>query len=124
MPWCKEGTDVCQISDEGDRIGYAMDFEGFDWDEEKRWSNIEKHGIDFVAVPPIFTHPYIVRKDKRQDYGEVRMIILGTINREVCSVTYTVRQGICRFISARRANDREKKIYQEKSSTKTQEQTD
>jgi uncharacterized DUF497 family protein len=26
----------------------------FTWDEAKRLSNIEKHGIDFADVPPMF----------------------------------------------------------------------
>ena len=27
---------------------------GFDWDEDKRQSNIRDHGIDFFDVPPLF----------------------------------------------------------------------
>jgi len=58
-----------------------MQFREFDWDQSKRYSNIEKHGIDFAAVPP-----YVV---------------------------YTIRGETCRLISARRANERERRKYQE-----------
>lgn len=34
-----------------------MDFE---WDEEKRLKNIEKHGIDFLDVDILFGNPHLV----------------------------------------------------------------
>jgi uncharacterized DUF497 family protein len=42
-----------------------MKFTKFDWDQSKRYSNIEKHGIDFAAVPPIFDGHCLIREDKR-----------------------------------------------------------
>ncbi|MEG3439338.1 BrnT family toxin [Pannus brasiliensis CCIBt3594] len=90
-----------------------MNFEEFDWDEAKRLSNLENHEIDFAGVPPIFDSPCVIREDKRRDYGEIRMIVLGELRGEICYVVYTVREETCRLISARRANERERKKYRE-----------
>lgn len=45
-----------------------MDFE---WDEEKRLANIEKHGIDFVDAVAIFGNPHVTAPAKTID-GEKR----------------------------------------------------
>ncbi|GCL50760.1 MAG: BrnT family toxin [Microcystis sp.] len=90
-----------------------MQFREFDWDQSKRYSNIEKHGIDFAAVPPIFDGHCLIREDNRQDYQEIRMCLLGQLNGIICYVVYTIRGETCRLISARRANERERRKYQE-----------
>ena len=44
----------------------------FEWDESKRLSNLEKHGIDFKDAIQIFFDPNRIESiSKRQDYGEV-----------------------------------------------------
>lgn len=68
----------------------------FDWDEEKNEANILKHGID-----------------NRRDYGEIRKISIGPINSHICVVVYTDREDNIRIISARRANQRERRRYYE-----------
>jgi uncharacterized protein len=37
-----------------------MDFE---WDEDKRLTNLRKHGVDFVDVPSIFDRDMIMVED-------------------------------------------------------------
>jgi uncharacterized DUF497 family protein len=45
----------------------------YEWDENKRRSNIEKHGVDFVAAIEIFKdNERIETEDTRNDYGEAR----------------------------------------------------
>lgn len=44
----------------------------FEWDENKNFTNVNKHGIDFADVYRIFDGPMIVQLDVREDYGEVR----------------------------------------------------
>ena len=83
----------------------------FEWDEKKRQVNIEKHGIDFADLEDIFTHPFIERTDNRIDYGETRIILLGELDGVILYVVYTWRGSVCRFISARRANQRERRKY-------------
>jgi uncharacterized DUF497 family protein len=41
----------------------------FEWDENKRQANIEKHGIDFADLEAIFSGPIIERVDNRQNYS-------------------------------------------------------
>ena len=66
---------------------------------------------DFANIQAVFTNPIVERVDDRQDYGETRIILLGIINNRVLCIVYTLRGSICRIISARRANQREQKTY-------------
>jgi hypothetical protein len=53
----------------------------FEWDEEKRRSNIRKHGFDFRDAWKVFKSPLLVGRDDRYDYGEERLIGIGMIER-------------------------------------------
>lgn len=87
----------------------------FDWDESKRFSNIEKHGIDFyIACLVLQTEGLIQQIDNRQDYGEPRYIATGQWGDRILVVVFTVRNDTIRIISARRANRRECQFYQAK----------
>ena len=83
----------------------------FEWDENKRQSNLSKHGIDFVDAAKIFNRPVLERVDNRYDYGETRIVALGEVNGVVLFVVYTWRGEIRRIISARRATKRERNKY-------------
>ena len=43
-----------------------------EWDEQKRHTNIAKHGVDFVAAARVFDGPILEVEDRRRDYGEMR----------------------------------------------------
>jgi uncharacterized protein len=83
----------------------------FEWDEDKCQANIDKHGIDFANIQAVFTNPIVERVDDRRDYGETRIILLGIIDNRVLCIVYTLRGSVCRIISARKANQREQKTY-------------
>ncbi len=83
----------------------------FEWDEDKRQSNLSKHGIDFVRAAGIFNSPILEKEDNRYDYGESRFIALGETNGIVLFVVYTMRGSVYRIISARRATKREQRQY-------------
>jgi uncharacterized DUF497 family protein len=83
----------------------------FEWDEDKRQANIGKHGIDFADLESIFSGSIVERVDTRQNYGETRVILVGTLDNIVLVVVYTWRGSVRRIISARRANDRERRKY-------------
>jgi uncharacterized DUF497 family protein len=85
----------------------------FEWDEQKNRINIEKHGISFEEVKAIFEDVRITAVDTRQSYDEIRNISLGTIHGRICVVVYTERKGVTRIISARKANQRERRRYHE-----------
>jgi uncharacterized protein len=89
-------------------------FVQFEWDEAKRQANLDKHGIDFLDVPEMFRSLMLVGADERKDYGETRQIGFGFIRGRLMAVAFTERKpGLIRIISARKANRREEKHYQE-----------
>ncbi len=51
----------------------------FEWDEAKRRDNYRKHGLDFRDADKVFQEVTITAEDKRQDYGENRLISLGRL---------------------------------------------
>ena len=85
----------------------------FEWDENKRKSNIEKHGIDFVDAVKIFDGFTHDTQDTRQDWGEERFVSVGLLAGVEISVVNTPRNGRLRIISARRARKEERKRYYE-----------
>jgi uncharacterized DUF497 family protein len=89
-----------------------VDFQ-FQWDETKRQYNIEKHGIDFVDAAEIFDDVRIEFEDSRRRYGEPRMCTFGFMQGQLICVIYTLRNEEVRLISARKANEREKRKYDE-----------
>jgi uncharacterized DUF497 family protein len=57
----------------------------FAWDEAKRRSNLEKHGVDFGLARSIFNGPALQGPDDRRDYGKARFAAYGVADGEVCS---------------------------------------
>jgi uncharacterized protein len=84
----------------------------FEWDDKKDTANIIKHGFSFEDAIRIFADDRrIVAVDNRIDYGEERLVTTGYINSRLCVVVYTEQGDIIRIISARKANEREKKKH-------------
>ena len=84
----------------------------FEWDENKRNSNIKKHGIDFRKIKHVITDPNsITEQIKGQQHREIRYKTTGTYNKNVIIIIYTERKTKCRIISARRANKTERNEY-------------
>jgi len=85
----------------------------FEWDERKRRANLEKHGIAFEDLHPVFVDAERVEAiDRRRDYGEARAVILAPLRGRLLHITYTLRGEVRRIISARRANQREQRLYE------------
>lgn len=72
----------------------------FEWNEEKRAQNYEKHGVDLLEAAFIFEGSTLTREDNRRDYGETRMISLGLVDDVPYIVVHTERDGKTRLISA------------------------
>jgi uncharacterized DUF497 family protein len=83
----------------------------FDWDEIKNKQNIATHGLDFADAQSFFDKPVFSWTDVRKDYKESRLVGIGELNDRVVVLVYTMRQGICRVISLRRANKNERRKY-------------
>jgi uncharacterized protein len=87
----------------------------FEWDESKNQQNLKKHGIAFEDVLSVFANSEaLALEDKRRDYGEPRYLVLCPLEDMLVHVTYTVRGGNIRLISARRASRREKRDYEQR----------
>ncbi len=82
----------------------------FEWDENKRISNLRKHGIDFKDAVKLFFAPHIIMESNVRD-GELRLGAVGKVNDVVVTVIFTLREGRIRIISARRARKNEKEAY-------------
>ncbi|MDR1361107.1 MAG: BrnT family toxin [Rickettsiales bacterium] len=89
----------------------------FEWDENKRKSNLEKHGLDFLRASRVFKDSNRIEQiDNRKEYGEIRIQVIGKIRLFlrpvlVAFVVYTGRGGKKRIISARPASKEEKVVY-------------
>ena len=83
----------------------------FEWDEDKRKINIEKHGIDFVRAARIFENPILDRVDDRENYGEERRICIGCWQGDFFVVVYTWRKQNRRIISVWKAGKYEQEFY-------------
>lgn len=86
----------------------------YEWDESKNQINYKKHNVTFQEAARIFRGPVITARDLRKDYGESRFISIGAVSGVVILVVaHTDRMGVTRIISARRANEDERRTYYE-----------
>jgi uncharacterized protein len=89
----------------------------FEWDEGKNRVNQSKHdGLDFEAAARVFNDPKVVLAKDRVVEGEQRWHAIGTVSGAVLLVVHTYREEddgeeIIRIISAREANQRERRVY-------------
>lgn len=86
----------------------------YEWDEKKSQKNLSERGLDFSDAEKVFSGPCLTFEDTRFDYGEPRFITFGLLERRLVVIAHTPRGDNTRIISMRKANDREKKIYQER----------
>ncbi len=84
----------------------------FEWDEQKRQANIEKHGIDFIRAKEIWDGEVLEIPSPRSEHRERRFVVCGLMEGKVIAVVYTWRGGNRRLISARRARRYEEANYQ------------
>ena len=86
----------------------------FEWDAAKSEACFAERGFDFAYVLRAFLDPdRLIRRDTRWDYDEDRYQLLGAVERRVFFVAYTVRGAVIRIISARKANEREVRDYED-----------
>ena len=86
----------------------------FEWDDAKSDACFAQRGFDFAyAIRAFLDDDRIVGRDRRWDYGEDRYRLLGAIEGRVVVVIYTVRGSAIRIISARKANRKEVREYEQ-----------
>jgi uncharacterized DUF497 family protein len=88
----------------------------FEWDEVKSEFCFRTRGFDFAFAARVFFDPgRIVLADTRHSYGEDRFQLTGKIEGRVFVVVYTPRHNSARIISARKANHREVRYYEDRT---------
>ena len=86
----------------------------FEWDDAKSDACLAERGFDFAyAIRAFLDDDRIVGRDRRWDYGEDRYWLLGAIEDRVFVVIFTMRGSAIRIISARKANGREVREYEQ-----------
>lgn len=85
--------------------------ENFEWNDNKRLSNVEKHGIDFLDAIEVFSDPDRIELESPREQ-EVRVQTIGKLNAGlIILVVWVYRHKKKRIISARCASRKERSIY-------------
>ena len=87
-------------------IKFAMQFE---WNDQKRITNLEKHGLDFFDAVEVFDTPHIVAPSAHD--SEQRFLAVRTLQGRFVTVVYTMRSEAIRIISFRRSRHEERQKY-------------
>ena len=91
----------------------------FEWDLAKAASNLRKHCVSFETAARVFADPFAVVEQDRIENGEYRWQTLGMVDGQLLLlVAHTVRDDedgieVVRIISARRAEPKERKRYEQ-----------
>jgi uncharacterized DUF497 family protein len=83
----------------------------YEWDENKRRSNIVKHAIDFVDAIEVFNDPDAYTYYSSRPNDERRFVTVGVIRGGLVAVISTRRGTTIRIISARAARRIERQAY-------------
>jgi uncharacterized protein len=87
----------------------AMNIE---FDPAKDARNRRERGLPLALGAVVLANPVVEFKDDRRDYGEGRMIVVGTIAGRLHVCAYTMRGTAYRIISLRKANPKEVRKWQ------------
>jgi uncharacterized DUF497 family protein len=93
----------------------------FEWDEAKNLSNQQKHDLSFQEAMEVFRDPLQVSVQDRIEDGEERWQTFGVVRGVLLvMVAHTLReedqaQTVVRIISARRADRKERRFYDDEN---------
>jgi uncharacterized DUF497 family protein len=86
----------------------------FEWDDEKDTSNQKKHGVSFTEASAAFFDPFnIIISDPDHSIEEERFLLLGFAKGAILVVSFTERSDVIRIISSRKANSKERRLYEQ-----------
>ena len=84
------------------------------WDEQKRRSNLKKHGLDFNDAYLIYENPDKCTYDaSRGDEYRLMDVALAIVKGRLLTLVYTEQHDKVRVISFRNASRTERKRYEE-----------
>lgn len=90
--------------------------EEVEWDGSKSERCEELRGFNFEFAAQALLDPnLLIREDNRFDYGEQRFQSIGKIGDRIFVLVYSLRGQTTRIISARKANKREVKQYENRT---------
>ena len=78
------------------------------FDPAKREATLKDRGLDFADALEVFAGRTLDMPDDRRDYGETRIVTVGSLRGRMVIVVWTPRGSARHVISMRKANDREK----------------
>lgn len=84
----------------------------FEWDAAKSGQNLRERGFGFDYAACVFDGPTVEALDDRRAYGELRIRAIGEVDENILVVIYTDRDQVRRIISARKANRKERQLWQ------------
>lgn len=92
----------------------------FEWDPAKAAANRRKHGVSFETAARVFADPYALFEQDRTVDGELRWQAIGVVDGFVMlMVAHLVEERneveAIRVISARPANRKERRRYEEEN---------
>ena len=90
---------------------------GFEWDTGNVNKSYEKHGITQNEAEGVFLDTeQLILEDDKHSQKEVRFAIVGKSTKDnILFIAFTIRENKIRVISARKANTRERRKYEEKT---------
>ncbi|MGY6704923.1 BrnT family toxin [Roseinatronobacter sp.] len=80
-------------------------------DPKKREWTLRERGLDFESVAEADWDVALTAEDTRGDYPERRFVSIVPIHNRLCVVAWCIRGDALRVISLRKANARERKLY-------------
>ncbi len=89
----------------------------FEYDYAKSTSNKSKHAINFEEVQVLWEDPQARSFEAMAVLGEQREAMIGKIYDKLWTVIYTKRGNRIRLISARRAREKERELYEKTNTT-------
>ncbi len=88
----------------------------FEWDPRKASANLSKHDVSLDEASLAFADPNAVEFfDDLNSDDEIRFQLIGISEIRLLFVGYTVREERIRIITARRANAKQTKYYNEQN---------
>ena len=94
---------------------------GFEWDQGNIDKSYQKHGITTKDTEEVFLDKGIqIKRDFKHHETEERFIAIGkNLESKILFIIFTIRYSKIRIISARTANKKERRMYEEKTKTNT-----
>lgn len=81
------------------------------YDNVKRERALIERGLDFERALEVFAGLTLEAEDTRREYGELRVLCVGHLERRMVMIAYTTRGAARHIISMRKCNAREIRKY-------------